>query len=111
MVSNITSVLIPFYRQTRAVVGLPDGGLANPMPMLFDPTLGQKPVNSTRGNFSYPLLSNVSRPSNDVDLAYMTVGVLPLVAHADVSAAVEHVFKHNSSCVTMIMAINVANYA
>lgn len=73
MVSNITSVLIPFYHQTRAVVGLPDGGLANPMPLLFDPTLGQKPINSTRGNFSYPQLSNVTRPSNDVDLAYMTV--------------------------------------
>ncbi len=83
MVSNITSVLIPFYQQTRAVVGLPDGGLANPMPLLFDPTLGQKPINSTRGNFSYPLLSDVTRPSNDTDLAYMMVGALLLVAHAD----------------------------
>lgn len=83
MVSNITSVLIPFYHQTRAVVGLPDGGLANPMPLLFDPTLGQKPINSTHGNFSYPQLSNVTRPSNDVDLAYMTVGALSLVAHAE----------------------------
>ena len=73
MVSNITSVLIPFYQQNRAVVGLPDGGLANPMPLLFDPTLGQKPVNSTRNSFMYPQLSNVSRPSNDSDTAYMTV--------------------------------------
>ncbi len=83
MLSNITSVLIPFYRQTRAVVELPDGGLANPMPLLFDPTLGKKPINSTRGNFSYPLLSDVTRPSNNTDLAYMTVGALLLVAHAD----------------------------
>ena len=67
MVSNITSVLIPFYQQNRAVVGLPDGGLANPMPLLFDPTLGQKPVNSKPNSFMYPQLSNVSRPSNDSD--------------------------------------------
>lgn len=79
MVTNITSVLIPFYRQTRAVVGLPDGGLAYPMPLLFDPTLGQKPFNSTPGNFSYPLLTNLTRPSNDTDLAYMTVGALGAV--------------------------------
>lgn len=43
------------------------------MPLLFDPTLGQKPVNSTPGNFSYPTVSNVTRPSSDVDIAYMTV--------------------------------------
>lgn len=73
MVTNITQVLIPYYQQNRGVVGLPDGGQANPMPLLFDPTLGQKPVNNDLGHFSYPSLTNVTRPSNDTDLAYMTV--------------------------------------
>ena len=73
MVTNITQVLIPYYRQNRAVVGLPDGGQANPMPLLFDPTLGQKPVNSDLGHFLYQSLTNVTRPSNDTDIAYMTV--------------------------------------
>lgn len=71
--TNITQVLIPYYQQNRAVVGMPDGGLSNPMPLLFDPTLGQKPVDSNLGQFSYPILGNVTRPSNDTDIAYMTV--------------------------------------
>ena len=73
MATNITQVLIPYYQQNRAVVGLPDGGLSNPMPLLFDPTLGQKPVDSNLGHFSYPTPSNVTRPSNDIDIAYLTV--------------------------------------
>ena len=74
MATNITQVLIPYYQQNRAVVDLPDGGLSNPMPLLFDPTLGQKPVNSNLGHFSYPMPSNIMRPINDTDIAYMTVG-------------------------------------
>ena len=73
MATNITQVLIPYYQQNRAVVGLPDGGLSNPMPLLFDPTLGQKPVDSNLGHFFYPTPSNITRPSSDTDIAYMTV--------------------------------------
>ena len=73
MAANISRVLIPYYQQNRAVVGLPDGGLSSPMPLLFDPTLGQKPVDSNLGRFSYPTLINVTRTSNDADIAYMTV--------------------------------------
>ena len=79
MVTNITQVLIPYYQQNRAVVGLPDGGLANPMPLLFDPTLGQKPVDHNLGNFAYPALTNITRPKNDTDVAYMTVRVTQIM--------------------------------
>ena len=44
MASNITQVLIPAYQEIRPFVDLPDGGLQNPMPILFDATLGQKPI-------------------------------------------------------------------
>ena len=73
MASNITQLLIPAYQDIRAVVDLPDGGLQNPMPILFDATLGLKPVSAKPRNFSYPQMSTVMRPSNDDDVAYMTV--------------------------------------
>ena len=75
MVTNITSLYTPFYQQIRALVDLPDGGLANPMPLLFDSHLGQKADSAMPPpKFKYPQLTNVTRPSSDVDLAYMTVG-------------------------------------
>ena len=73
MVTNITQVLIPAYQRIRAVVDLPDGGLRNPMPILFDPMLGLKPVATNPSNFSYPQMTNVTRPDDDEDVAYMTV--------------------------------------
>ncbi|KAL3138617.1 hypothetical protein ABBQ32_006381 [Trebouxia sp. C0010 RCD-2024] len=85
--TNITQVLIPYYQQNRAVVGLPDGGLSNPMPLLFDPTLGHKPIDSNLGQFSYPTLGNVTRPSNDTDIAYMTVlGLAALIKTKQISS-------------------------
>ena len=73
MASNLTSVYIPYYKRIRAVVGLPDGGLSNPPPLLFDPTLGHKPMDPAPRKFLYPQLTNVTRPTSDVDVAYMTV--------------------------------------
>lgn len=76
MVTNISQVLIPAYQQIRAVIDLPDGGLQNPMSILFDPTLGLKPISANPSNFSYPQMTNVTRPASDEDVAYMTVSLL-----------------------------------
>lgn len=76
MATNITQVLIPAYQHIRPVVDLPDGGLRNPMPLLFDASLGLKPVAANLSSFSYPQMTNVTRPNNNEDVAYMTVSLV-----------------------------------
>lgn len=71
---NLTEVFIPYYRQVRQVVELPDGGLQNPMPIIFDSMLGSKPVGAGNADtWQYPVLATVTRPIDNTSLCYMTV--------------------------------------
>ena len=83
MAVNISQVYIPYYRAMRPFVELPDGGLLNPMPLIFDSTLGKKPIavspsditlsNRTGTSWDYPELDNITRPESNTTLAFMTV--------------------------------------
>eukprot|EP00891_Asterochloris_glomerata_P006024 jgi/Astpho2/6024/fgenesh1_pm.00084_%23_11_t len=76
-----SEVFIPYYRSMRPFVELPDGGLLHPMPLIFDSTLGKKPMAvsasgtppSTGTSWDYPELDNITRPESNTTLAFMTV--------------------------------------
>ena len=88
---NISQVYIPYYRAMRPFVELPDGGLLNPMPLIFDSTLGKKPIavspsdmalsNHTGTSWDYPELENITRPESNTTLAFMTVSSRTAVRH------------------------------
>lgn len=60
-------------RANRELVAHPDGGLRNPVPLLFDPGFNKKEFSEPDIKFSYPILDNVQRPKNDEDLAFMSI--------------------------------------
>lgn len=86
---NISEVFIPYYRSMRPFVELPDGGLLHPMPLIFDSTLGKKPMAvsasgtppSTGTSWDYPELDNITRPESNTTLAFMTVSSCRAVRH------------------------------
>ena len=88
---NISEVYVPYYRAMRSFVELPDGGLLNPMPLIFDSTLGKKPIavspsdmalsNRTGTSWDYPELDNMTRPESNTTLAFMTVSSCRAVRH------------------------------
>lgn len=67
------TINIPGLRSNRDIVGYPDGGLKNHMPLLFDPGLNRKVFDGPDKKFKYPTLENVQRPESDEDLAFMSV--------------------------------------
>lgn len=63
---------IPIIRDNRKSVASANGGLRNPSCLVFNPTWNKRnsqPINT----FSYPSLSDVNEPTNDEDIAFMSV--------------------------------------
>lgn len=63
---------IPAFRVNRKLVASVDGGLHNPSVLVFNSSWGGKEPHQDK-RFDYPRLCNVKRPSNDEDIAFMTV--------------------------------------
>lgn len=71
--NGVLTINIPGIQANREIVGYPDGGLKNPMPLLFDPGFNRKEFSEPDKKFTYLTLSNVQRPKSDEDLAFMSV--------------------------------------
>lgn len=65
---------IPIIRDNRKSVASENGGLHNPSCLVFNPTWNKgKSQFATSNRFSYPSLSDVKKPTNDEDIAFMSV--------------------------------------
>ncbi|WVZ51399.1 hypothetical protein U9M48_002550 [Paspalum notatum var. saurae] len=64
---------VPAFRENRKLVASENGGLHNPSVLLFKSSWsGDSMISETR-IFDYPRASAVHRPTNDEDIAYMSV--------------------------------------
>ncbi|TVU24670.1 hypothetical protein EJB05_27121 [Eragrostis curvula] len=63
---------IPAFKQNRKLVALENGGLHNPSALVFK-SQWRDSVSTERKRFDYPRPPNVHRPSNDEDIAFMSV--------------------------------------
>ncbi|KAJ4818822.1 Glutamyl-tRNA(Gln) amidotransferase subunit A [Rhynchospora pubera] len=66
---------IPAFRENRKLVASEDGGLHNPSVLVFNSSWGEN-INravDANDNFNYPSYEKVQRPSNEEDIAFMTI--------------------------------------
>jgi hypothetical protein len=67
---------IPAFRENRKLVALENGGLHNPSVLVFKSSWSGETKAKDSNRFDYPHTSTVHRPSNDEDIAFMSVSVL-----------------------------------
>lgn len=66
---------IPIVRANRKLVASVNGGLQYPSVLVFNPQWGTTQHSPNTKTFKYPSSFNVRRPSNDEDIAFMTVSL------------------------------------
>lgn len=64
---------VPAFRENRKLVALENGGLHNPSVLVFKSSWGGDAKVSESKSFNYPHTSTVRRPSNDEDIAFMSI--------------------------------------
>jgi len=64
---------VPAFRENRKLVASENGGLHNPTVLLFKSSWNGDSMKSEAITFDYPRASAVHRPSNDEDIAFMSV--------------------------------------
>ncbi|KAJ3671784.1 hypothetical protein LUZ60_007863 [Juncus effusus] len=65
---------IPAFRENRKIVASKNGGLQDPSVLVFNSFWAEnKSLNKTNNKFNYPSEKGIQRPSNDEDIAFMTV--------------------------------------
>jgi hypothetical protein len=69
---------VPAFRENRKLVALQNGGLHNPSVLVFRSQWSDSVVTESR-SFNYPVASDVHRPSNDEDIAFMSVSYLTIL--------------------------------
>ena len=67
---------VPAFRENRKLVASENGGLHNPSVLLFKSSWNGDSMKSEAITFDYPRASAVHRPSNDEDIAFMSVSFL-----------------------------------
>ena len=67
---------VPAFRENRKLVASENGGLHNPTVLLFKSSWNGDSMKSEAITFDYPRASAVHRPSNDEDIAFMSVSFL-----------------------------------
>ncbi|KAL5858913.1 hypothetical protein ACOSQ4_000209 [Xanthoceras sorbifolium] len=68
-----TEFNIPIIKANRKLVASENGGLHNPSVLIFDSDWDRERAQSVSKRFNYPSLSNVQRPKNEEDIAFMSV--------------------------------------
>lgn len=75
---------VPAFRENQKLVASENGGLHNPSVLLFKSSWTSDSMTSVTRSFKYPRASSVHRPTNDEDIAFMSVSFLNhLVSHVD----------------------------
>ncbi|XP_051178075.1 uncharacterized protein [Lolium perenne] len=64
---------IPAFRENRKLVALENGGLHNPSVLVFKSSWSGETKAKDSNRFDYPHTSAVHRPSNDEDIAFMSI--------------------------------------
>ena len=67
---------VPAFRENRKLVAFENGGLHNPSVLVFKSSWSGKIIAKDSKRFNYPHTSMVHRPSNDEDIAFMSVSFL-----------------------------------
>jgi hypothetical protein len=75
MEGGATEFNIPAFRENRKLVALENGGLHKPSVLVFRSQWSDSVVTETT-SFNYPVASDVHRPRNDEDIAFMSVSYL-----------------------------------
>ena len=78
MAARISKEYLPWYAQLREAVGHRDGGVAHPMALIFDSTMGNRPGQQTSkparsDGWAPKLPENITRPADDTALCFMPV--------------------------------------
>lgn len=73
MIDGAKQFNIPAFRENRELVASEDGGLHNPMPLIFNSSWGSNVARIPVNKFNYPSLCGVQRPATDEDIAFMSV--------------------------------------
>ena len=78
MAAKISKDYLPWYAQLREAVGHRDGGVADPMALIFDSTMGNRPIGQTvklarSDDWAPKLPENITRPADDTGLCFMPV--------------------------------------
>ncbi|KAK1643811.1 hypothetical protein QYE76_061616 [Lolium multiflorum] len=64
---------VPAFRENRKLVALENGGLHNPSVLVFKSSWSGESKAKDNNRFDYPHTSDVHRPSNDEDIAFMSI--------------------------------------
>ena len=75
---NISKNYLSNYQQLRASLGSKDGGVAHPGALIFDSTMGNRPMQpfgaqEKGATWVADIPEAVSRPQSDTELCFMTV--------------------------------------
>ena len=78
MAARISKDYLPWYAQLREAIGHQDGGVAHPMALIFDSTMGNRPGQhngkpARSDGWAITLPENTSRPADDIALCFMPV--------------------------------------
>ncbi|KAK3183295.1 hypothetical protein Dsin_030581 [Dipteronia sinensis] len=68
-----TEFNIPIIKANRKQVASKNGGLHNPTVLIFDSDWDREQAQGMIKTFNYPSLSNVKKPKNEEDIAFMSV--------------------------------------
>lgn len=67
---------VPAFRENRRLVALKNGGLHDPSVLVFKSSWSSKSKVKESEKFDYPQTSMIQRPSNDEDIAFMSVSFI-----------------------------------
>lgn len=67
---------VPIYRTNRKLVATKNGGLENPSPLVFNPSWNREVPRAHAKRFKYPSVSGVRLPTDEEDIAFMSVSHL-----------------------------------
>ncbi|CAM0874637.1 unnamed protein product [Alopecurus aequalis] len=73
MEDGVQELNVPAFRENRKLVALENGGLHNPSVLVFKSSWSGKTKAKDSKIFNYPHTSTVHRPSNDEDIAFMSI--------------------------------------
>ncbi|KAL0736378.1 hypothetical protein Bca4012_012588 [Brassica carinata] len=71
--NGATEMNVPIYRTNRKLVATKNGGLENPSPLVFNPSWNREVPRTQGKRFKYPSISGVRLPSDEEDIAFMSV--------------------------------------
>ncbi|XP_021761278.1 uncharacterized protein LOC110726121 isoform X2 [Chenopodium quinoa] len=89
IVKEASEFTLPITKADRKLVATSNGGLKYPSVLVFNPDWGAKQAEPAKKTFSYPSFSDIQRPSNEEDIAFMNILELGQLLKAKKISSVE----------------------